>query len=120
MMVNVSNRKKDQEDLDNENWEQIPTEENTENLPNTSSSILTGGHLPIVELGLVPFTPSKQHKVAKLEDVFFDPKRKSIVWTKKTLNMGTQPKVTIVTDKMVVKDVEEDPVQMASLGVSIA
>ena len=73
----------------------------------------------MVELRLVPFTPSKQHEVAKLEDVFFDPKRKSIVWrTKKTLNMDTQPEVTTVTKKTVVKDVEEDPMQMASWGVA--
>ena len=72
----------------------------------------------MVELGLTPFTPSKQHQVAKLEDVFFDPKRKSIVWrTEKTLKTGTQPKITIVTERTLVKDVEEDPVQMASWGV---
>ena len=60
----------------------------------------------MVELGLVPFTPSKQHEVACMENVFFDPKRKSIVWrTEKTLNMGTQPEITTVTEKMVVKDV---------------
>ena len=63
----------------------------------------------MVELGLVIFTPSKHHEVEKLEDVFFDPKRKSIVWrNEKTLKMGTQPKITIVTERMVVKDVEED------------
>ena len=75
----------------------------------------------MVELGLVPFTPSKQHQLAKLEDVFFDPKRKSIVWRMaKTLNMGTQPKITTMTDRTVVKDVEEDPVHMASWGVANA
>ena len=60
----------------------------------------------MVELGLVPFTLSKKHEVAKLEDVFFDPKRKSIVWrTEKTLNMGTHLEITIVTERMVVKNV---------------
>ena len=73
----------------------------------------------MVELGLVPFTPSKKHEVAKLEYVFFDPKRKSIVWTmKKTLKMGTQPEITTMTERTVVKDVEEDLVQMASWGVA--
>ena len=58
---------------------------------------------------MVPFTLSKQHEVASLENVFFDPKRKSIVWrSKKTLKMGTQPEVTIVTKKTIVKNVEED------------
>ena len=74
----------------------------------------------MIELGLVPFTPSKQHEVACLEDVYFDPKRKAIVWkTKKTLNMGTQPRITIVSDqKIVVKNVEEYAKQMASMGVA--
>ena len=73
----------------------------------------------MVELGLVPFTPSKQHEVACLEDVYFDPKRKAIVWKiEKTLKMETQPEITTVTEKTVVKNVEEDPKQMASMGVA--
>ena len=75
----------------------------------------------MVELGLVPFTLSKKLEVAKLEDVFFDPKRKSIVWrTEKTLKMDTQPEITTVTERTVIKDVEEDPVQMASWDVATA
>ena len=75
----------------------------------------------MVELGLVLFAPSKQHEVACLEDVFFDPKRKSIVWkTEKTLKMGTQPGITTVTKKTVVRNVEEDPKQMASMGIATA
>ena len=71
---------------------------------------MIGGHVPIVELELVPFTSSKQHELAKLENVFFDTNQKSIVWrSEKTLKMDTHPKVTIVTEKMVVKNVEEDP-----------
>ena len=73
----------------------------------------------MAELGLVPFTPSKQHEFANLENVFFDPKQKSIVWrTEKTLKMGTQPEVTIVTEKTIVKNIEEDPEQMASFGIA--
>ena len=34
--------------------------------------------------------------------------------------MGTQPRITIVTEKTVVKNVEEDPKQMASMGVATA
>ena len=65
----------------------------------------------MVELGLVPFTPSKQHEVAKLEDVLFDPKRKSIVWRiDKTLKTSAQPEITTVTERMIVKYVEEDSV----------
>ena len=75
----------------------------------------------MVELGLVPFTPSKQHEVACLEDVYFDPKRKAIVWkTEKNLKMGTQPGITIVTKKTVMKNVEEYHKQMASMGVVTA
>ena len=66
--------------MDGENQGHSPTQDNPENIPSTSSNILTGGHLPMVELRLVSFTPSKQHEVACLEDVYFDPKRKSIVW----------------------------------------
>ena len=75
----------------------------------------------MVELGLVPFTPSKQHEVACLENVYFDPKRKSILWrTEKTLKMGFQPDITTLTEKTVVKDVEEYPKQMAFLGIATA
>ena len=75
----------------------------------------------MVELGLVPFILSKQHEVACLENVIFYHKRKSIVWrTKNNLKMGIQLEITIVTEKTVVKDVEEDPKQMASMGIAIA
>ena len=114
-------RKKDQEELHNENQGQDPTKENTENIPSTLGSILTGGNIPMVELGLVPFTPSKTHEVTKLEDVFFDPKRKSIVWrTEKNLKTSTQPEITTVTERIVVKDVEQYPVHIASWGVANA
>ena len=73
----------------------------------------------MVEMGLVPFTPSKHHEVACLEDVYFDPKRKANVWkSEKTLKMGTQPEITTMIEKTVVKNVEEDPKQMDSMGVA--
>ena len=59
--------------------EQSSMRVNPEKLPTTSSSILTGGHVPISEMGLVPFTPSKQYDVACLEDIHFYPKTNSIV-----------------------------------------
>ena len=75
----------------------------------------------MVELGLVPFTPSKQHEVACLENVYFDPKRNSIVWRKeKNLKMGIQPEITIVTKKTVIKYVEGYPKQMSSMGIATA
>ena len=95
------------EDLSNENPGQSLVQDNPQNPSSTSSNILTGGHLPIVVMGLVPFTPSKQYDVACQEDVQFDSKTKSIVWrTEKTLKMGDQPLVTTVTERIVVKNVE--------------
>ena len=107
--------------MDGENQGHSPTQDNPENIPSTSSNILTGGHLPMVELGLVPYSPYKHHEVACLEDVYFNPKRKAIVRkNENTLKMGTQPEITIVTEKTVLKNVEEDPMQMASMGVAAA
>ena len=78
-------RKKDQEDLDGKNQGQSPTREIPENHPSNSNIILTEGHLPMVELGLVPYSPYKHHEVACLEDVYFDPKGKAIVWKLKRI-----------------------------------
>ena len=36
------------------------------------------------------------------------------------MKTSTQPEITTVTERIVVKDVEEDPVHMASWGVAIA
>ena len=45
----------------------------------------------------------------------------SIVWkTEKNLKMGTQPGITTVTEKTVVRNVEENPKKMASMGVATA
>ena len=69
----------------------------------------------------MPFTPSKQYEVAFLEVVQFDPKKKSIVWkTEKTLRIGNQPLVTTVTERTVVKNVVDNPKQLASLGIANA
>ena len=71
---------KNEDDLGGEDQEQSPARDNPEDPPSTSGTILTGGHIPIVEMGLVPFTPSKQYDVACLEDIRLDPKTKSIKW----------------------------------------
>ena len=102
-------RKKEKEDKNRENQEKIIAQDNPESFPSTSGYILIGGHLPMVELGLVPFTPSKQHEVASLDNVFFNPKRKTIVWrSEKTFKMGTQPEFTTAMEKTIVKNVDED------------
>ena len=72
--------KKNEEDLGGEDQEQSPARDNPKDPPSTFETILIGGHLPIVEMGLVAFTPSKEYDVACLEDVHFNPKMKSIVW----------------------------------------
>ena len=75
----------------------------------------------MVELGLVPFTPSKLHEIECMKNVYFDPKINSIVWRiEKTLKMGIQPEITTVTKKTLLKDVEEDPKQMSSMGIATA
>ena len=72
-------------------------------------------------MGLLPFTPSKQYDVAYLEDVELDPKMNSIVWrTEKTLKMGDQTSITTITERTVVKNVEDNPKQMASMGIAFA
>ena len=89
--------KKDEEDLGGEDQGQSLEQDKPESLPSTSETILTRGHLPLVELDLVPFTPSKQFEVACLEDVYFNPKTKEIMWRiEKTQNMGDRPLVTTV------------------------
>ena len=77
--------------------------------------------MPIAKMGLVPFTPSKQYDVACLEDIHFDPKMKSIIWrTEKTLKVGAQPAVTTVTERIVMKNVEEHPKELVALGIENA
>ena len=95
--------------------------DNPEIMPATPSSILTGGHVPIAEMGLIPFTPSKKYDVTCLEDIHFDPKMKSITWRKeKTLKVGSQPAVTTMAERTVMKNVEENPKELASMGIANA
>ena len=44
-----------------------------------SRDTLIGGHIPLAELGLVPFIPSKKHTVANLNTILFDKNKKTIV-----------------------------------------
>ena len=80
---------------------------------------MTEGHLPFTELGIVPFTPSKQHAIACLDKVVFDPKWKTIIWrSEKKLKAGTQLEVITVTERAVMKGTDEDPQLMASMSVA--
>ena len=113
--------KESQDDVGGEDQRWIPVQNDPEDLPSTLENILTRGNLPLVELEFVPFTPSKKYEVAFLEVVQFDPKKNSIMWkTEKTLRIGNQPPVTTVTERIVVKNVEDNPKQLASLGIANA
>ena len=51
-------KKKEQEDKDREDLDKDTAKDNPTNLPNSSSGTITGSHIPLVELGLIPYTPS--------------------------------------------------------------
>ena len=72
-------RRKDKEDKATKIMEHDTAQDNTIDPPSTSIDTITGGHLPLAELGLVPFTPSKHKAVACLDTIFFNPKKKDIV-----------------------------------------
>ena len=70
---------------------------------------------------LVPFTPSKEYDMACLQDVQFNPKMKSIIWRiEETLERGDQPPVTTIIERTFVKNVEDNPKQMDSMGIASA
>ena len=82
---------------------------------------MTGGHLPFAKFGLVPFTPSKQHAVACLDKVVFDPKHKAIVQrSEKNLKVGTQPEVITINENAIMKGTDEDPQLMDLISVAVA
>ena len=59
--------------------------------------------------------------MACLEDIHFDPKTKSIKWRiEKTLKVGTQPSVTTMIEKTMVKTVEDNPKKLDSMGIATA
>ena len=44
----------------------------------SSSGTITNNHIPFVELGLTPFTPSKKHIEDRLDTIIFDKPMKTI------------------------------------------
>ena len=69
----------------------------------------------------MPFTPSRHHVVAFLDNIVFDPKRKTIVRrSKNKLKAGTHPEVVTVTERVVMRGIDEDPKLMASINVIVA
>ena len=74
-----------------------------------------------MEMGLVPFTPSKQYDISFLEDICYNPKKNTITWRiEKTLKIGDQSPVTTVTEITVVENGEDNPKQIASMGIASA
>ena len=112
-------RRKEQEYKYRGNMKQDTAQDNLVDPPPTSDNTIMGGHLPLAELGLVPFTPSKHHAVACLDTIFFDPKKKTIVCRlEKRLRIDTQPEVVMTTDKIIVQDANQDPVFLASVIIA--
>ena len=72
--------------------------------------MITGIHISLVEIVIIPFTSSKHHTVACLDTIFFDKAKKTIVRrSEKWLKIGTQADVVTVTKKNVVEGSNEDP-----------
>ena len=72
--------------------------------PSPSSDTIIGGHVPLAELGLVPFTPSKHHVVACLDMILFNKNKKTIVRrSEKRLKISDQPDVVIVTKNTIMQ-----------------
>ena len=72
-------RRKEKQDKDKENLEHDIAQDNPTNPPSPSGDTIIGGHIPLAELGLVPFIPSKKHTVANLNTILFDKNKKTIV-----------------------------------------
>ena len=114
-------KKKEQEDQDRENLEHDTAKDNLVDPPSTSGDTITGDHLPLVELGLVPFNPSNNHVVSCLDKVVFNPKMKTIFSRlEKRLKVGTQAEVVTVTKIAVMKGTDKDTKLMASINIAVA
>ena len=114
-------KRKYQEDQDRENLEQDTAQDNLAHPPSKSGDTITGGHFPLVELGLVPFNPSKNHVVSCLDKVVFNPKMKTIFWrSEKRLKVGTQLEVVTVTKIAVMKGIDKDTKLMALINIAVA
>ena len=81
---------------------------------------MTGIPTPLVELGLIPFTPSREQAVANLDTIFFDLEKKRIVRRKeKRMKMGDQPVAVMVTEKTIMHRIDEDPRLLAMEGIEV-
>ena len=71
---------------------------------------MKGNPTPSVDLGLIPFIPSREQVVANIDTIFFDLDKKIIVRRKeKRMKMGEKPMVVMVTEVTVMHKTDEDP-----------
>ena len=94
------------------------TQGNPTDPPAPSSDIIIGIHIPLGELGLVLFTPSKKHTVVNLDMILFEKNKKTIfIISEKRLKIGDQPDVVMVTEKNFMQGMNEDPQFLASINI---
>ena len=69
-----------------------------------SSSTMTEEPVPSIELGLIPFIPSREQVVENLDTIFFNLEKNMIVRRKeKRVKMGDQPMAVMVTEETVMQ-----------------
>ena len=89
--------------------------------PASSGGTITGGHIPVGELRITPFTPSKQHMVSHLDTIIFYKSRNTITRTsEKQLKMGTQADVVIFIEETIMEGTKKYPKIMASVNIVAA
>ena len=114
-------KKKEKEDKYKEYLDQDTAQDNPVDPLSLASDMIIGGHVPLAELGLFLFTPSKHHIVACLDTIFFERNKKTIVRrSEKILKVDTQPDVITMTEKNVVEKTNQDPKFLASISVAAA
>ena len=87
--------------------------------PSTTSEKVMSGHIPFVELGFTPFTPSKKHTVARLDTIIFDKTRNTMMRrSEKRLKMGTQADVVTVTENTIMEGTHKDRKFTASVNIA--
>ena len=85
-----------------------------------SGDTQTGRQVPLVELGLVPFTPYHKHVVTSLDTIFLDQNKKRIVrMSEKRLKIGYRPIEVMVTEKTVMQGTNEDPQLLAMENIEV-
>ena len=101
------------------NLEQGQTHDNLVDPLVSSGDTLVGSEVPLVELGLVPFTPSHKHVMASLDTILFDKNKKRIARrSEKRLKIGDRPVEVMVTERTVMQGTDEDPQLLAMASMA--